>query len=382
MTRRIIVSMVVAVAWRFIAPAALEAQNVRLVPVAGGFDQPVSVIAPHDGSRRIFVVEQGGRVILLRDGVRQAEPFLDIRSRVSCCGERGLLDMALDPSFELNGHVWVNYTNSAGNTVISRFTTAGAAASASSELVVLTVEQPFTNHNGGQLRFGPDGFLYIALGDGGSAGDPGNRAQRLDTLLGKLLRIDVRQGAYSIPAGNPFAGTAGARPEIWALGLRNPWRFSFDRDTGNLWIADVGQSRLEEVNLQPSSSGGGQNYGWRTMEGTSCYSPPSGCATTGLTLPVIEYGHGEGCSITGGYVYRGRAIPSLRGRYVFGDLCSGTIWAARASETGWQRELLLETTASITSFGETSAGELLVVDYAGTLYRIDPVPVKLRGARR
>ncbi len=273
-------------------------------------------------------------------------------------------------NFAGNGQLFVDYTDVNGNTVVSRFLADPTAnqVDPSSEKVLLRVDQPYANHNGGQLAFGPDGFLYIGLGDGGSAGDPLGAGQRLDTLLGKILRLDVDEGdPYAIPPDNPLTGQADARPEIWAYGLRNPWRFSFDRATGEMWIGDVGQNQYEEIDLQPAGLGG-LNYGWNEMEGLHEYR--SGYRE-GLTLPVWEYDHAQGCSVTGGYVYRGQALPALRGVYLFGDYCSGTLWAlARTSEGGWNGVALLATGLSISSFGEDEAGEVYVVDLGGSVYRI------------
>lgn len=369
-----------------LAAAPLAAVDVRLTKIAEGFDRPVSVFAPIDGTGRIFIVEAPGRVRVLERKTLLPEPVLDISSRVSCCGERGLLDFTLDPQFATNGHAYVNYTNLAGHTVVARYTLAADGSGnfdPASERILLAVEQPFSNHNGGQTRFGPDGALYLALGDGGSGGDPGNRSQNLGTLLGKILRIRVGGDGYTIPADNPFVGTAGARGEIWAYGLRNPWRFSFDRRTGDLWIADVGQGSVEEINHQPAFSPGGENYGWRLMEGSRCFNPSSGCVRPELVLPVVEYEHDEGCSVTGGYVYRGRGLRELEGRYVFGDYCSGAIWTATRLEDGsWQRDLLIQTSLNIASFGEQADGELLVLDLSGNLYRMEREHRRRRGVRR
>ena len=249
--------------------------------------------------------------------------------------------------------------------------------------MLLRISQPFSNHNGGQLAFGPDGFLYIGTGDGGSGGDPGNRAQSLTTLLGKILRIDVDGGTpYAIPPDNPFSSTASALPEIWAYGLRNPWRFSFDRATGDLLIADVGQNAFEEINFQPAQSSGGENYGWRLMEASHCFNPASNCNDGSLTLPILEYGRGEGCSVTGGYVFRGRS-PGTRGMYIYGDFCSGTIWFAAPDEEGrWTNRLEIQSGLSISSFGEAANGEIYVAGYGGTIHRIVELPERRRGARR
>jgi hypothetical protein len=275
------------------------------------------------------------------------------------------------------GYFYVNYTNTAGNTVVARYLRSAAnpdLADPASEQILLTVAQPFANHNGGHLAFSPvDGQLYVAMGDGGDGGDPGNRAQNPNELLGKILRLDVETGrpyTYTIPQTNPFAGRAGFRPEIWALGVRNPWRFSFDRVTGDLYIGDVGQSNFEEINFQPSSSAGGENYGWRIMEGMHCFNPP-GCSVAGLTLPVWEYTHAEGCSVTGGYVYRGGTFPRMQGLYFYGDYCSGRIWALRLEGGTWQSSLLLDTAINITSFGEDEAGNVYVASHnTGEVFRL------------
>jgi glucose/arabinose dehydrogenase len=269
----------------------------------------------------------------------------------------------------------VNYTNRSGDTVVARFraTKDPDRADAASEEVLLTVKQPFANHNGGQLAFGPDGYLYIGMGDGGSAGDPFRNGQKMDALLGKLLRIDVGSGVrpYAVPVANPFSGKKGAAPEIWALGLRNPWRFSFDRKTGDLFIADVGQNAYEEVNVQPAASKGGENYGWNVMEGMHCFRSKT-CAGSGMVLPVAEYDHDSGCSVTGGMVYRGRAFPLLDGIYLYGDYCSGRVWGMRRSGEQWLVKELARTRFSISTFGEDEDGELYIADHdGGGIYRIE-----------
>lgn len=268
--------------------------QIVLVRHGEGVQLPVHIAHAGDGSGRMFVVEQGGRVQLLQAGAPLSPPFLDIASRVSCCGERGLLSVAFPPAFTSKGYFYVNYTNTVGDTVIARYRlgTSPHLADPGSEEIILTVRQPFANHNGGQLAFGPDGFLYIGMGDGGSGGDPQNNAQNPASLLGKLLRIDVESGGapYTVPVSNPFINTSSVRPEIWALGLRNPWRFAFDRQTGDLYIGDVGQNAYEEVNFQPATSTGGENYGWNLMEGAHCFRSET-CNQAGLTLPVAEYTH-------------------------------------------------------------------------------------------
>jgi glucose/arabinose dehydrogenase len=359
-------------------PAPVAWPQISLSTVAGGFTQPVHVTHAGDGSGRIFVVEQGGRIRILDNGVARATPFLDVSSRVACCGERGLLSVAFPPGFATKGYFYVNYTRTPdGATVVARYRVSAGdenVADPASEEVILTIAQPFANHNGGQLAFGPDGFLYIGMGDGGSGGDPLNNGQTPGTLLGKLLRIDVESGTapYVVPPDNPFVGVAGVRPEIWALGLRNPWRFSFDRGTGDLYIGDVGQGTFEEIDFQPAGDPGGRNYGWNVMEGDSCYPPGTiGCNRAGLALPVFVYDHSLGCSVTGGHVYRGSASPPLQRVYLFGDYCSGRIWGLRKSGAGWDNALLATTALPISSFGEDESGNVYVVNHAsGDLLKI------------
>jgi uncharacterized protein (TIGR03437 family) len=352
-----------------LASSALAAPEIRLVPYASGFRQPTHVTHAGDGSGRLFVTEQRGSVRIIRNGAVLPEPFLDISARVSCCGERGLLSIAFPPGYPEKRHFYAYYTDRQGDIVISRFRLGSGpdVADPASETVLLTINhRQFGNHNGGQLAFGPDGSLYIGTGDGGGAGDSLRNGQNTNSLLGKLLRIDVESGAvpYSIPAGNPFAGRGGFRGEIWAYGLRNPWRFSFDRETRDLYIADVGQNRYEEINFQPASAGGSQNYGWNIMEGRECFQ--SGCNPAGLTLPVAQYPHGTGdCSVTGGFVYRGARFPFLRGIYFYGDYCTGKVWALERAGDVWTSSLLLDTAYGISSFGEDEAGELYVADGGG-----------------
>ena len=350
--------------------------TLALTPLVSGLSSPVHITHAGDGSGRLFVVEQVGRIRIVKNGVLQATPFLDITDRVSCCGERGLLSVAFPPGYAQKGHFYVNHTDSAGNTVIARYrlTANPDVADPNSEQAVLSVIQPYSNHNGGQLAFGPkDGYLYIGMGDGGSGGDPENRAQNPAELLGKMLRIDVETGnpaTYTVPATNPFLGTPAYRGEIWALGLRNPWRFGFDRLTGDLYIGDVGQNQYEEVDFQPASSAGGENYGWRLMEGFHCYSPAN-CQTTGLTLPVVEYDHGQGCSITGGVVYRGAQYGRMRGLYFYADYCYGKIWGLRHAGNVWQSPMLYDAPFTIATFGEDEAGESYVADHSGgVVYRM------------
>jgi len=338
------------------------AVDLELTGLVDGLEAPLLVTNASDGSDRLFVVEQVGRIRVVVDGELRPEPYLDLSDRIQAGGEQGLLGLAFHPNFERNGRFFVNYTNTAGTTVVSEFKTRPSADQApDDERTLLTIEQPYANHNGGHLAFGPDGYLYIATGDGGSGGDPHNNGQRVDTLLGKLLRIDIDRGdPYGIPRDNPFAD-GGGEPEIWAYGLRNPWRFSFDQ--GRIWIADVGQDSLEEVNRRRADEAG-VNYGWNVMEGSDCYG--SDCDRSGLVKPVTEYGHDDGCSITGGHVYRGDDFPDMRGGYFFSDYCSGMIWAFPAEAT--QRQNPIEMVASgmsISSFGEDEDGELYVTDLGG-----------------
>jgi glucose/arabinose dehydrogenase len=333
---------------------------------------------------RLFVVEQQGRVRVIRGNTLVAAPYLDISGRIASGGERGLLGLAFHPQYAANGRFFVNYTDRSGDTHISEFkaaTPAGDTADAGSERELLFVRQPFANHNGGGLAFGPDGFLYIGLGDGGSGGDPLGNAQNLGTRLGKMLRIDVNGASpFAVPPDNPFVGRSGALSEIWAYGLRNPWRFSFDRGTGDLYIGDVGQSSVEEVDVGAVSRRGGENYGWNTMEGTRCFSPSTGCNPSGLTLPVTEYGRADGFSVTGGVVYRGCRMPGYAGHYFYGDYGTGIIRsfrleAGRAVEArDWTTTISGASRAirNPSSFGVDADGEIYVVDYDGEIYRIDP----------
>jgi glucose/arabinose dehydrogenase len=342
--------------------------------VASGLSMPLFLTAP-PGDDRLFVVEQPGRIRVMRDGALRPQPFLDITDRVLSGGERGLLSTAFPPDYAATGHFWVFYTDLAGATVVERYRVSADAdvADAASAMPVLRVEQPFSNHNGGLIAFGPDGMLYVGLGDGGSGGDPQNHGQRLDTLLGALLRIDVRGAApYAVPTGNPFANTPGARPEIWAFGLRNPWRYAFDRVAGRLYIADVGQNRWEEINAVPASQVG-VNYGWRLMEGSHCY-PQEPCDTAGLTPPVHEYGHADGCSVTGGYVYRGSRMPALQGLYFYSDFCRGWLRSFRlqAGAATDHREWDVGALGQVLSFGEDAAGELYVLSANGRVYALEP----------
>jgi glucose/arabinose dehydrogenase len=346
-----------------------------VTPVYDGFSAPTHITHAGDGSGRFFVVEQEGTIRVIDDGVVQETPFLDITERVDAGGERGLLSVAFPPGYADKGYFYVDYTDLNGDTKISRFRVSDNPniADPTSEQVILGIAQPYPNHNGGQLAFGPDGYLYIGMGDGGSGGDPENRAQNLGVLLGKILRIDVESGAdpYAIPPDNPFVGNANARDEIWAYGLRNPWRFAFDAATGDLYIADVGQERVEEIDFQPASSNGGENYGWNIMEGDECYEAET-CDTSGLTMPIHTYLRiGGNCSVTGGDVYRGDAYPTMQGVYIYADYCSGTFWGLQRGANGWENVELYRGNLSITSFGNDEAGNLYAVDqFNGAVYLI------------
>ncbi len=356
------------------APPSPPWPRIALGPGIIGFEAPVYVTHAGDGSGRLYVVEQSGRIRVVEGGQIRGTPLLDIRARVDYFGEKGLLGLTFPPGPGPKDHFYVNYTGrrEGGQLVtrISRFAMDPDTqlADPDSEEILLTFDQPYPNHNGGHLAFGPDGYLYIASGDGGSAGDPLDQAQDLGSLLGKILRIHVEgttTPTYTVPITNPFVGQADARPEIWAYGLRNPWRFSFDRETGDLYIGDVGQNRWEEIDFQPANSPGGENYGWPILEGRHCYRTDP-CDATGTVLPIWEYRRADGNqAVIGGYVYRGNQIPDLRGIYLFGDWASGRIWGLRRLGSEWQHALLLESGKVISSFGEDGSGQVWVVDYTG-----------------
>lgn len=360
-------------------PGSQPAIPVTLQRVLTGLTAPTSIA--HAGDSRLFITSQEGFISILENGALRAEPFLDIRGLVSRGGERGLLGLAFHPRYTQNGRFFVYYTNRNGDISIARYQASGNPnrADAASGRVLLNIPKPFGNHNGGQLQFGPDGYLYAGTGDGGGAGDPSCFAQKEDTLLGKLLRLDVDANVdtppfYGIPPTNPTPGR-----EIWAKGLRNPWRFSFDRRTGDLWIGDVGQGEREEIDFQPAGTPGGRNYGWKPMEGSACFStdacpvgtPP--CNSPALTKPVLEYTHAQGeCSVTGGYVSRGPNLPHVYGAYFFGDLCTGRLWAAVRQGGGLGVRLLPSRAQSVTTFGEDRAGNLWLATGDGDLYRLVP----------
>jgi len=331
--------------------------------IASGLRRPVDIQPANDGSGRLFIIEKQGDIRIYENGQLLDAPFLDITDRVNAGGnEMGLLGLAFHPDYEQNGFFYVNYTGDGGDTRISRFQASGNSADSASEKVLLVIKQPYPNHNGGALAFGPDGYLYAGLGDGGLAGDPHKNGQNTNTLLGKILRLDVNNGdPYAIPSDNPFGN------EIWAYGLRNPWRISFDRATGDLWIGDVGQGNWEEVDYLAAGSEGGTNFGWSIMEGNHNYD---GEPQSGMYLPVAEYSHAEGgCSITGGYVYRG-TIPEWNGVYIYGDYCSGKVWALILSDGQWQSQVMFETGVLITSFGQDESGEIYLASDTGNVYKL------------
>lgn len=349
--------------------------------VVSGLSEPVGVTNAGDGSNRLFVIEKGGLIRVVQDGQLLSEPFLDVRNIITPEQEteQGLLGLAFHPDYKNNGTFFIYYTNAqkkdngAADTVLARYQVSSDPnkADPASATIILTIEQPFWNHNGGQIAFGRDGYLYIGTGDGGDGGDPQENAEDLTDLLGKLLRIDVNAATYVVPESNPWKAESGARTEIWAYGLRNPWRFSFDRKTGDLYIGDVGQELYEEINVQPASSKGGENYGWNQMEGMHCYGEPD-CDPSQYVLPVHEYTHGEdGVSVTGGFVYRGQALPELDGFYLYADFASGKIWSLRFVEGVWVNTLFEDTEFAVSSFGEDEAGELYLTDFGGgALYKL------------
>ncbi len=356
-------------------PAAVlpEAEDYVWERVVGGLVNPIGLENAQDGSGRLFIVEQDGRILIWKDGTLLDAPFLDIRDRVGNRGsEQGLLGLAFHPRYTENGYLYVNYTDTKGDTHIARFTVSEVnpdQADPTTEKTLLVVSQPFGNHNGGVVVFGPDGYLYLGLGDGGSGGDPQGNAQSTQTLLGKILRIDVDSGdPYGIPPDNPFA-SGGGLPEIWAYGLRNPWRISFDRLAGDLYIGDVGQNQWEEIDFLSSGAQPGANFGWDYREG---FHPFEGAYQgNDLIDPLIEYDHSQGCSVTGGVVYRGINLQAWQGVYIYGDYCSGNVWGLlRNSDGSWQNGLLFQTNSRISSFGVDEAGEVYLVDHRGDIYHL------------
>ncbi len=349
--------------------------GIQLEKLIDGLTSPVFVTHAGDKSGRMFVVEKTGTIAILRDGKRVATPFLDVSSLITSSGsEQGLLGLAFQPDYTTSGRFFVYYTASNGDDTLARYQVSDNPDVANPASAQVLFAQPdfAPNHNGGMLAFGPDGYLYVGLGDGGGGGDPQANGQKRSTLLGKLLRLDVSGDApYTIPSNNPWPnGDDQARPEIWAYGLRNPWRFSFDRATGDLYIGDVGQNTYEEIDFQPAGAAGGLNYGWSIREALHCFQANT-CESSGTIDPIVEYDHSQGCSVTGGYVYRGARFPSLQGQYIFGDYCSGTIWSLQRDAAGsWKQRKLLNSGLSISSFGEDEAGELYIIDLGGTIYRV------------
>jgi glucose/arabinose dehydrogenase len=368
------------------APTATPGQgtgpaSLATVLVTAGLSNPVGVTNAGDGSGRLFVVQRSGQIRVINpDGTLRSAPFVDMSgaARFVSGGEQGLLGLALHPNFAANGRVFIDYTRGDGSghweDVVSELTSADrSTASPASERILLVVPDPYTNHNGGQLAFGPNGYLYIAMGDGGSGGDPQGNGQNKQALLGKILRIDVNAAhaagkEYAIPASNPYAAGGAGLPEIWAYGFRNPWRFSFDRANGDLYIGDVGQDTWEEVDRQPAGSHGGENYGWDAFEGRHCFE---NCSGVTYIPPIAEYNHSEGCSVTGGYVYRGASQAALKGFYVFADYCAGTIWTVPAGAGNKTPKVVDASGFNISSFGESESGELYLVDLSGGgLYKV------------
>ena len=382
-----------------------EEKNLSSVLIADGYKKPVFITSYPNNAKLLYIVEQAGLIKIINDGKKLSRPFFDINKRVVNPNrpgdERGLLGFAFHPNHTNNGKFYINYMDNDGNTIISEFSTnSELRADHKSERIILKLKQPYGNHNGGDIQFGPDGYLYISIGDGGKAGDPLNAGQDLSSLFGKIIRIDIEQKPYGIPKSNPFFGQKDKREEIWAWGLRNVWRFSFDKQTGDKYLADVGQNKWEEVNFEPASSKGGLNYGWRIMEANHCYDPKENCPTEGLIKPIIEYPNDanhpafafriieelsfsetdvEGCSVTGGYVYRGQKIKSMEGQYIFGDYCSGNIWTLKVVNgkainfKNRTEEINIgggEFTTYISSFGQDSDGEIYIIDYNGGIYKL------------
>jgi glucose/arabinose dehydrogenase len=360
------------------APSGSQRTSIAMQQIASELDQPVYLTAPA-GDQRLFVVEQAGRILIIKNGAVVARPFLDIRDKVGSGGERGLLSVAFHPQYRTNGFLFVNYTDKSGDTNIERYTVSrdADAADPASARLILKIDQPYGNHNGGMVLFGPDGMLYIGMGDGGSEYDPHGYGQNNNTLLAKLLRINVDHDAYTSPPANPFS-RGGGRPEIWATGLRNPWRFAFDAKDGNLYIADVGQDKYEEVDVVPMNRAG-VNYGWSVMEGLSCLRG-STCNQTGFERPVLTYSHSDGCSITGGFVYRGAKIPALDGHYFYADYCGTWLKSFKyangrvTEQTEWPVGKL----SAIASFGLDGAGEMYAVSHEGRIYKMITTPASAR----
>jgi glucose/arabinose dehydrogenase len=368
----VISGLAVGVGWA--AEPAQPSATAHLQLVVSGLVAPLDFQSARDGTGRFFIVEQGGTIRILKAKKLLAAPFLNISSIIVSGGETGLLGLAFHPLYKTNGRFFVNYTrrvNGQLQTVIAEYHVSSSNANLAdpnSGRVILVIDQPFDNHNGGQIAFGLDGFLYIGTGDGGSGGDPLGNGQKLSTLLGKMLRIDINSSTpYAIPPDNPFVGVSGAKGEIWAYGFRNPWRFSFDKTSKRLFVADVGQDAWEEVDIVTK----GGDFGWNIMEGKHCYPPGTNCNQAGLILPIAEYSHSEGIAVIGGYVYRGGAIPALKGLYVFGDFGSGQVWTLQETQPGtWTRAPLLSAGFNISALGRAGNNELYVLDYNGNLYKL------------
>lgn len=356
-------------------PEVPDGNQYQLLEITTGLQRPLLLTGADDGTNRMFIVEQDGQIWVTTtvDGTIQKQPFLNVSGIISTRGnERGLLGLAFHPQFKTNGQFFINYTDVNGNTVVARYTTLASdpnQGDANSASFVIQIEQPYPNHNGGHLAFGPDGYLYIGMGDGGAAGDPQGNGQDPKALLGKMLRLDIDSEPYASPKDNPFATNPDLAPEVWAMGLRNPWRYTFDRLTGDLYIGDVGQNQWEEVDFQPAGQSG-LNYGWNILEGSHRYSGEP--TPQGLTAPIAEYSHGEGgCSITGGYVYRGATLKALTGIYFFADYCSGMIWSTfRDADGAWQTNLFMDTNFTISSFGQDDDGELYMVNQGGSILKL------------
>ena len=375
------IAVLVFIAMILLVPSNTEAQEplefYSVEPVVTGIHRPIDFVEIPDDSNRFLIVEQRGIIQLMVDGELQPTPFLNLQDRVyfpDGYTEQGLLGLALDPNFVENGRFYVNYTskNPRGMTKVSRFELSPDnpnAGDPSSESIIITVAQPYANHNGGMLDFGPDGYLYISFGDGGSADDPQGHGQNLRTLLGTIARVDVTSASpYLIPDDNPFVEGTQALPEIWAYGLRNVWRFSFDIQTGDLYLADVGQNEYEEVNFQPTDSPGGENYGWNVFEADEVFRAP---AIDNTVMPVASYSHSQGCSISGGYVYRGESLPELDGYYLYGDFCNGQVWwLVRDDDGNWHSDILFDTDMEISGFGQDTDGEVYILDHRGGIYKI------------
>jgi glucose/arabinose dehydrogenase len=358
----------------FVASRANEniVTDYALQKIRGGLHKPTSIVQPSDGTGRLFITEQTGAIRIVSDGQLFTQPFLDVTALLTSKElEQGLLDIAFHPNYASNGLFFITYTDPGGRPTLARYHVSAGdpnVADPASARILLVIPHPYTNHNGGQIQFGPDGYLYYGMGDGGNEGDPLGNGQRKESLLGSMMRLDVDHGdLYSVPPDNPFIHDPNYRPEIWAKGLRNPWRFSFDQQTGDLYIADVGGSLYEEIDFQPSKRNGGENYGWNLYEGMAGTGP-----TKGLIFPVTQYDHiTGGCAVVGGYVYRGKTLPGLVGTYLYGDFCKGTIWGMKRSQDGvWHTEGLMSTGVPLTTFGQSTDGEIYAADINGSVYKL------------